>query len=131
MSYSGNVHEITFEEKQILLIGTAHISQSSVDEVNSIINQEKPDTVCIELCSSRHQTMLDKNHWKKMDIFKVVREGKSFLLFAFVKISFAYVGVLILRHHKKKRIVFDLAMAAVFIYLGVTAWHVMGLLMVL
>lgn len=82
MSYSGNVHEITFEEKKILLIGTAHISQSSVDEVNSIINQEKPDTVCIELCSSRHKTMLDKNQWKKMDIFKVVREGKSFLLFA-------------------------------------------------
>ena len=82
MSYSGNVHEITFEEKQILLIGTAHISQSSVDEVDSIINQEKPDTVCIELCSSRHQTMLDKNQWKEMDIFKVVREGKSFLLFA-------------------------------------------------
>ena len=82
MSYSGNVHEITFEEKQILLIGTAHISQSSVDEVNSIINQEKPDTVCIELCSSRHQAMLEKNQWKNMDIFKVVREGKSFLLFA-------------------------------------------------
>ena len=56
---------------------------------------------------------------------------KSFLLFAFVKISLAYFGVLILRHHKRKRIVFDLAMAAVFVYLGVTAWHVMGLLMVL
>ena len=56
---------------------------------------------------------------------------KSFLLFAFVKISLAYLGVLILRHHKKKRIVFDLAMAAVFVYLGVTAWHVVGLLMVL
>ncbi len=82
MSYSGNVHEIAFEEKQILLIGTAHISQSSVDEVDSVISKEKPDTVCIELCSSRHQTMLDKNQWKKMDIFKVVREGKSFLLFA-------------------------------------------------
>ncbi|MDE0793924.1 MAG: TraB/GumN family protein, partial [SAR324 cluster bacterium] len=50
MSYSGNVHEISFDEKQILLIGTAHISQSSVDEVNSVIDQEKPDTVCIELC---------------------------------------------------------------------------------
>ena len=82
MSYSGNVHEIAFEEKQILLIGTAHISQSSVDEVDSIIDQEKPDTVCIELCSSRHQAMLDKDQWKNMDIYKVVREGKSFLLFA-------------------------------------------------
>ena len=82
MSYSGNVHEISFDEKQILLIGTAHISQSSVDEVNSVIDQEKPDTVCIELCSSRHQAMLDKDQWKNMDIYKVVREGKSFLLFA-------------------------------------------------
>jgi len=82
MSYSGNVHEISFDEKQILLIGTAHISQSSVDEVNSVIYQEKPDTVCIELCSSRHQAMLDKDQWKNMDIYKVVREGKSFLLFA-------------------------------------------------
>ena len=56
---------------------------------------------------------------------------KSFLLFAVVKIVLAYLGILILRHHKKKRIVFDLAMAAVFVYLGVTAWHVVGLLMVL
>ena len=56
---------------------------------------------------------------------------KSFLLFALVKISLAYFGILILRHHKKKKIVFDLAMAAVFVYLGVTAWHVVGLLMVL
>jgi len=26
--------------------------------------------------------MLDKDQWKNMDIYKVVREGKSFLLFA-------------------------------------------------
>ena len=82
MSYSGNVHEISFDEKQILLIGTAHISQSSADEVNFVIDQAKPDTVCIELCSSRHQAMLEKDQWKNMDIYKVVREGKSFLLFA-------------------------------------------------
>ena len=82
MTYSGNVHEILIDEKQILLIGTAHISQSSVDEVNDVIEQEKPDTVCIELCASRHQAMMDKDQWKNMDIFKVVREGKSFLLFA-------------------------------------------------
>ena len=82
MTNSGNVHEILIDEKQILLIGTAHISQSSVDEVNDVIEQEKPDTVCIELCASRHQAMMDKDQWKNMDIFKVVREGKSFLLFA-------------------------------------------------
>ena len=82
MTYSGNVLEILLDEKQILLIGTAHISQSSVEEVKDVIEQEKPDTVCIELCASRHQAMMDKDQWKNMDIFKVVREGKSFLLFA-------------------------------------------------
>jgi len=56
---------------------------------------------------------------------------KSFLLFAFVKIGLAYLGVLVLRHHKKKRIVFDLATFLVIVYLAVTAWHVVGLLMVL
>ena len=82
MPYSGNVHEILLDGKKILLIGTAHVSQSSVDEVNTVINQVKPDTVCIELCSSRYQAMLEKDQWKNMDIFKVIREGKSFLLFA-------------------------------------------------
>jgi len=82
MPYSGNVHEIILDGKKILLIGTAHISQSSVDEVKTVINQVKPDTVCIELCSSRYQAMLAKDQWKNMDIFKVIREGKSFLLFA-------------------------------------------------
>ena len=80
MTHSGNVNEIVFDEKKILLVGTAHISQSSVDEVNKVIEQEQPDTVCIELCASRHQAMVDKDQWKNMDIFKVVREGKSFLL---------------------------------------------------
>jgi len=82
MPYSGNVHEIILDGKKILLIGTAHISQSSVDEVKTVINQVKPDTVCIELCSSRYQAMLAKDQWKNMDIFKVIREEKSFLLFA-------------------------------------------------
>ena len=61
MNNSGNVHEIVLDEKQILLIGTAHISQSSVDEVKRLIEQEKPDTVCIELCASRYQAMMDKD----------------------------------------------------------------------
>ncbi len=82
MPDSGNVQEILLDRKKIFLIGTAHISQSSVDEVKTVINQVKPDTVCIELCSSRYQAMLEKDQWKNMDIFKVIREGKSFLLFA-------------------------------------------------
>ena len=82
MEYSDNVKKISFDGKQILLIGTAHISESSVAEVKQVIENEIPDTVLVELCRSRYQAMVDKDQWKNMDIFKVVREGKSFLLFA-------------------------------------------------
>ncbi len=82
MTYTSNVNEIFLDDKEILLIGTAHISKSSVDEVNKLILEEKPDIVCIELCDSRYHAMIEKDQWKNMDIFKVVREGKSFLLFA-------------------------------------------------
>ena len=82
MNYSENVHKIILGDKQVFLIGTAHISQSSVDEVKLLIENENPDTVLVELCNSRYQAMMDKDKWKNMDIFKVVREGKSFLLFA-------------------------------------------------
>ena len=82
MEYSDNVKKILFEGKQVLLIGTAHISESSVAEVKQVIGNENPDTVLVELCSSRYQAMVNKDQWKNMDIFKVVREGKSFLLFA-------------------------------------------------
>jgi len=82
MEYSDNVKKISFDGKQILLIGTAHISESSVYEVKHVIENENPDTILVELCSSRYQAMVDKDQWKNMDIFKVVREGKSFLLFA-------------------------------------------------
>tara|TARA_B100000700_G_C15053142_1_gene861395 strand:- start:3894 stop:5054 length:1161 start_codon:yes stop_codon:yes gene_type:complete len=82
MNYSGNVHKIILGDKQVFIVGTAHISQSSVDEVKEVIENVKPDSILVELCSSRHQAMVEKDQWKNMDIFKVVREGKSFLLFA-------------------------------------------------
>lgn len=82
MNYSDNVLEIFFDGKKVFIIGTAHVSQSSVEEVKKVIECEKPDTVLVELCKSRYQAIVEKDQWKNMDLFKVVREGKSFLLFA-------------------------------------------------
>ncbi len=74
------VHRLTHEDKEIVLIGTAHISQQSVDLVKTVIEQEQPDTVCVELCPSRYQAVRQKDHWQNMDIVKVIKEKKSFLL---------------------------------------------------
>ncbi len=82
-----NIHRIDLNNRQIILVGTAHISQKSVDEVRDIIEAETPDTVCVELCQGRYQTMVDKDRWKNTDIFKILKEGKAFLLLANLVVS--------------------------------------------
>jgi len=74
------IHRLTFEDKEIMLIGTAHVSQQSVDLVKTVIETEKPDTVCVELCPSRYQNISQQDRWQEMDIIKVIKEKKSFLL---------------------------------------------------
>lgn len=74
------IHRLTFGEKEIILIGTAHVSKDSALLVKEIIETEKPETVAIELCQSRYQAIRQKNKWQEMDIIKVIKEKKTFLL---------------------------------------------------
>jgi len=66
--------------KKIVLIGTAHISNESIEEVESVIEEVEPETVCVELCSSRYESIRNADHWKNMDIVKVIRQGKAPML---------------------------------------------------
>jgi len=74
------LHSLSFGDKTILLIGTAHVSRESADLVASVIGEEKPDTVCVELCDSRYQAIRQKNKWQDTNIIKVIKEKKVFLL---------------------------------------------------
>jgi pheromone shutdown-related protein TraB len=83
------VHRLTHEDKTIILVGTAHVSQRSVDLVEKTIAEEKPDTVCVELCPSRFQNLRQKESWQEMDIIKVIKEKKaSLLLFNLILAAF-------------------------------------------
>lgn len=84
---SENIHRLELNGRQIILVGTAHISQKSADEVKDIIEAENPDTVCIELCQARYQAMVDTDRWKNTDIFKILKERKAFLLLANLIVS--------------------------------------------
>jgi pheromone shutdown-related protein TraB len=74
------VHRLTCEDKEVLLVGTAHVSKNSVDLVEQVIAAEKPDTVCVELCPSRYQALKQQDSWQEMDIVKVIKQKKAFLL---------------------------------------------------
>lgn len=74
------IHRLYHEDKEIILLGTAHVSKESVDLVASVIEEEKPDTVSVELCQSRYQSIRQKDRWQDTDIVKVIKEKKAFLL---------------------------------------------------
>jgi pheromone shutdown-related protein TraB len=77
---SESLHFLKNGDKTVTLVGTAHVSRESAQQVRETIQREKPDTVCVELCASRYQSIRQKERWQQTDIVKVIREKKSFLL---------------------------------------------------
>ncbi len=75
-----NVTRISLDGKEFVLIGTAHVSKHSAEQVKEVIEFEKPDSVCIELDEQRYQSITDGDKWRDMDIFKVIKEKKATVL---------------------------------------------------
>lgn len=79
---SANVRILRDGDRTIYLIGTAHVSHESVVEVQEAIDALRPDTVCVELCQARYDALTDRDRWQNLDVFRVIREGKSLFLLA-------------------------------------------------
>ena len=73
---------IPLEGREIILVGTAHISRESINEVSEIIRGERPDLICVELDAGRYASITQKESWENLNMVKVFREGKGFLLMA-------------------------------------------------
>ena len=69
------------------IVGTAHVSEKSRQEVANLIESLHPDKVCIELCQERYDSFKDTDRWKKLNIFDVIRKGKFLFLLANLAIS--------------------------------------------
>jgi len=79
---SGSSVIVTHNGRDFKLIGTAHVSRESIEEVKNIIREEKPDMVCVELDHGRYNSIAKNDNWEKLNLSKVFREGKGFLLIA-------------------------------------------------
>jgi len=77
---SGNVTRVSLGTREIILLGTAHISRESVEDVRNVIESEKPDRVCVEIDASRFKSLTQTDAWKNLNITQVLRQGKGFLL---------------------------------------------------
>jgi pheromone shutdown-related protein TraB len=80
---AGQPHQIVERDGvRYTLLGTAHVSRTSVETVQAAIASGDYDTVAIELDAGRLQALTDPDALSKLDLVKVIREGKTHLFAA-------------------------------------------------
>ncbi|MBN2534519.1 MAG: TraB/GumN family protein [Spirochaetales bacterium] len=77
-----NITRVKIGNREVILLGTAHVSEESVKEVENLIRNEMPDRVCIEIDKSRYTSLTKKSIWKELSIPEVLKQRKGFLLLA-------------------------------------------------
>lgn len=80
-------HTNEYNGRKITLIGTAHVSEMSVKEVEDTINEINPDCVAVELDEKRADSIQNQEKYKQLDIIKVLRNNEGFLLLANLVLS--------------------------------------------
>ena len=86
-SMENNVVRLVYQDKEIILIGTAHVSKESAELVKKVIDEEKPDSVCIELDEGRYQNLQNPKSWENTDVVQVIKAKKTGFLLANIVLS--------------------------------------------
>ncbi|NIQ94824.1 MAG: TraB/GumN family protein [Desulfuromonadales bacterium] len=84
---SSDIRRLKIGEREIILLGTAHISQDSVDAVRRLIEEEKPDTVCVELDEQRYNALKNQNRWESLNLIQLIRKKQVPFLMANLALS--------------------------------------------
>ena len=66
----------------IILVGTAHISEDSVKEVKEAIGKYKPDIVAVELCKRRHDAITNKDSWENKPVTALLKGNNAYFMLA-------------------------------------------------
>jgi len=73
------VERVKAAGKEIILVGTAHVSKESIELVRETIEKEKPDVVGVELDFQRLQQLRQGKKWQQLDLNQIIRDGKTHL----------------------------------------------------
>ncbi|HOW15727.1 TraB/GumN family protein [Methanosarcina sp.] len=78
-SPDGNSPAVEFQPSKVVLIGTAHVSEKSVEEVRNAIRKLKPDIVAVELCRARYDSLKGNvPETNQVPIKEILTEGKVY-----------------------------------------------------
>jgi pheromone shutdown-related protein TraB len=81
------IERVQRDDVEYVVLGTAHVSRSSMEAVEALLAHEHFDAVAVELCDSRAQSMRDPEAFKQLDLFKVIRQGKAGMVAASLVLS--------------------------------------------
>lgn len=84
---ASQVSELVHEGTTYYVVGTAHVSQRSIDEVREVIERVKPEVVCVELDKIRFDDLTGDSAFRELDVLKVVREGRTLYLLAYLALA--------------------------------------------
>jgi pheromone shutdown-related protein TraB len=70
---SEDVRVVRLGEREVVVLGTAHVSRESVDLVRSAIGELRPDAVCVELDPKRFEALARPERFEALDLREVIR----------------------------------------------------------
>lgn len=74
------VRRVFIKDKEIILVGTAHISSESAELVKNVIETEKPHIVCLEWDKARYNKYMNPDGWSDTDIVQVIKQKRMTVL---------------------------------------------------
>lgn len=82
-----NYTQIDYQDKKIFLIGTAHVSKVSAEEVVQAIEEINPDCICIELDQARYDSINNPKKWEDTNIIEVIKRKQVGMLLVNIILS--------------------------------------------
>jgi len=72
-------HITAKEAHEIVIVGTAHVSEKSVQEVTKAIEEIRPDIVAVELCPARYRALTGQEEEQEIKISELLSGGKLYV----------------------------------------------------
>jgi pheromone shutdown-related protein TraB len=81
------IKRLKYQDKEIILVGTAHISKESIKLVEETIAKEEPDVIGVELDKDRLYQLMSGKKWQETNIIEIIQTGKTELFLLNIMLS--------------------------------------------
>lgn len=86
-AHSAPTCSVRLGDTEIVLLGTAHVSRQSAEDVRAALAEGDFDAVAVELCQPRFEHMTDRHDWRELDLLQVIRSGRAGMVAAQLALS--------------------------------------------